>query len=140
MVKKKIMIIDDDTEFLKELTENLKLSGYDARPVTNGTYAVQLMEEIKPDVIILDLKMDGKNGFQVADELRDPVGLEKIPIIAMTGFYTGEELNSLIRILGINTCLQKPFETSEILARISEALRKKKKRKTKYSKRKKRDI
>ena len=68
MSKNKVMVVDDDIEFLEEIEETLKLSGFDTSVFTNGITALQMAQKIKPDIILLDLKMKEKSGFQVADD------------------------------------------------------------------------
>jgi len=60
MPKKKIMVIDDNKEFLEELQELLNLTGYDTVVFSDGTSALKMVSKIKPDVILLDLKLGKK--------------------------------------------------------------------------------
>ena len=101
LAKKRIMIVDDNIEFLEELKEMLVLSGYEAAAFYNGPSALEGAQRFKPDVILLDLKMDGMSGFQVADELKRIPETARTPIIAMTGYYTGKDHTLLINISGI---------------------------------------
>lgn len=120
-MNKKVMIVDDDKEFLEELKEMLELSGYDLVIVNDATCALDIACKKKPDIVLLDLKMPGKNGFQVADELRHSQELMHTPIIAMTGFFQDEYV-PLINTLGIKKCLKKPFNPLDVIAQIEEAL------------------
>ena len=65
MSKCKVMIVDDDSEFLQELKEMLDLSGYEVNAIKDPLQVQEEASRIKPDVIVLDLKMDGMNGFEV---------------------------------------------------------------------------
>lgn len=123
MPKKKIMIVDDDREFLEELKETLTSSGYDTTALSNSTSALKMVRKIKPDVILLDLKMQGKSGFQIANELKQLAETAHIPIIAMTAFYTEREYTILTNICGIKTCLIKPFNPLDVIAEIERALK-----------------
>ena len=123
MSKKKIMIIDDDKEFLEELKEMLNLSGYDTVTFSDGTSALEMISKIKPDLVLLDLKLRGKNGFQVAYELKSFPKTTDIPIIAMTAFYTEKEHAELMNMCGIQTSLIKPFDSQEALAKIEAVLK-----------------
>ena len=120
MSKKKIMIVDDDREFLEELTETLALSGYDTEAFSDGASALKMAHKIKPDVILLDLNMKEKSGFEVADELKYGSRTAHIPIIAMTAFYTGKEHALLMHMYGITTCLLKPFSPADLIAKIEQ--------------------
>ncbi len=70
MKKKTVLIIDDDRTLLNELKTMLQLNGYDAEVLDDTSRAVRVAEEIQPEVILLDLKMSGKSGFQIADDLK----------------------------------------------------------------------
>jgi len=123
--KKKIMIVDDDNEFLEELKQTLNLSGYDVAAFSDGTSALGIVSRVKPDVILLDLKLRGKSGFQVAYELKSFPETANIPIIAMTAYYTEEEHTELMNMCGIQTCLIKPFDLPDAIAKIEAFLKEK---------------
>jgi len=76
---------------------------------------------IKPDVILLDLKMPQMSGFQVADELRHLSEVSHIPVIAMSAFLK-DEYAALLNICGIKKCLKKPFHPLDVIAQIEEVL------------------
>ena len=116
------MIVDDDREFLEELREAMVLSGYDIITVDDPLLALDAASEAKPDVILLDLKMPGKNGFQLADELSHSQGLMQIPIIAMTGNFK-DEYAPLINMCNIRKCLKKPFDPAELISEIEYVLK-----------------
>ncbi len=121
MVKKKILIVDDDREFLEELQETLSLSGYEMVAVNDAGLALEIVRKTRPDVILLDLKMPAKSGFQVADEIKHFQETSHIPIIAMTGFFK-EDYVPLMGLFGITKCLKKPFLAQEVILEIELAL------------------
>ncbi|NQT95775.1 MAG: response regulator transcription factor [Candidatus Omnitrophica bacterium] len=115
---KKVMIIDDDKEFLDEITETLKLSGYEPIPLSESHKAVKEILKIKPDVVLLDLKMDVVSGFKIANELDKMPDKAKVPIIAITGVFTEKEHRLLMKTCGIAECLTKPFNPLDVIAAI----------------------
>ncbi|MDD2752390.1 MAG: response regulator [Candidatus Omnitrophica bacterium] len=121
MPDKKVLIVDDDKEFLEELKETLALSGYEMFAVNDSGLALNMATQVRPDVILIDLKMPKKTGFQLADELRHLSGLDHIPIIAMTGFFK-DSYGPLLNICGIKKCLKKPFNPLDIIMEIENAL------------------
>ena len=70
MASGKILIVDDDKEFLEELREVLVNTGYEVVAVADGIAASKAARVTRPDVILLDLRMKGMSGFEVADRLK----------------------------------------------------------------------
>jgi two-component system, response regulator PdtaR len=117
-MQRKIMIVDDDKLLLEELQETLTLNGYNVITVDNPIEVIEKIKETRPIAILLDLKMPGKSGFQVATELKRVSETSGIPIIAMSGAYNDAAYSPLMRICGIQTCLKKPFTSEEVLKAI----------------------
>ena len=89
--KPRIMIIDDNVELLEELENLLSMGGYEVTALSDGTKIFDIAIKDKPDLILLDLKMSPKSGFQIADEVRNSLFLKDVPVVAMTGFFTEKE-------------------------------------------------
>lgn len=121
-MKNKIMIVDDNKEFVEELKETLELSGYDVVTAEDSESVMDIARKNNPDLILLDLKMPKKSGFQVADELLHSSSFSNVPIIAMTGFFK-DDYGPLLNICGINRCLKKPFNPLDVIAQIETALK-----------------
>ncbi len=120
--KPRIMIVDDNAELLEELENLLKLGGYDVIAINDCTKAVDVALNHKPDLILLDLKMSPKSGFQIADEIRNSFFLKKIPVIAMTGFFTENQHFLMMKLCGIKTSILKPFRPINLITKIEFAL------------------
>lgn len=118
---KKILIVDDDREFLEELREMLQLSGYDPVTVNNAEEAVAVARKTVPSLVIVDLKMPRKSGFQVADELRHIDAFYETPIIAMSAYYK-VDYDPLLDVCGFARCLKKPFQPLDVIAEIEAVL------------------
>ncbi len=117
-----IMIVDDNVELLEELENLLKLGGYDVIAVSDGTKVFDIAMKNKPDLILLDLKMSPKSGFQIADEARNSVLLKDIPVVAMTGFFTEKQHFLMMKLCGIKTSILKPFRPLNLISKIEFAL------------------
>lgn len=115
------MIIDDDIDFLKELNEVLSLTGYDVVQVSDSEKAVGLIKSERPDLIMLDIKMPKKSGFDIASELKYFSGIIDVPIIAMSAFYK-EDFNYLLSVCGIRKCLKKPFNPLDAIMEIEKSI------------------
>jgi DNA-binding response OmpR family regulator len=127
MAQKKILVVDDDKEFLKELEETLVLSGYEVKAVNEAAGAFPAAAKTKPDLILLDLKMKGMTGFEVANKLKNYDNTMRIPIIAMSGFFTAEEDDTLLSFFEIHNYLHKPFNPLDIIIKIETVLKENKK-------------
>ena len=119
MRKTTVWVVDDDSEFLAELREALELSGYAAEAFPDAASVKQRLRETVPDVLLLDLKMDGQNGFELVLELKRLPRTEHLPVIAMTGHYTSREHASLLREGGISLLLVKPLNLADVIDRIA---------------------
>jgi len=124
MHKNRVMIVDDDKEFLDELHQTLSLNGYDVIKVNDSHRVIEIAGNHRPDIILLDLKMKHSNGFEIADELSRFNQTIDIPVVAMTGFFTENEHISLMSLCGIDKCITKPFSAEQVISTIESELRK----------------
>ena len=122
MESKKVLIVDDDKELLEELCETLNLCGYEVTTVSQSVDAVKLARETKPDVILLDLKMNKVNGFHIAKELKGAKATSGIPIIAMSGHFPIENQSVLLDMSSIDKAIKKPFGISELITELESVL------------------
>ena len=118
----RIMIVDDDVELLEELKEVLSFNNYQVEVMPNSALAFEVAEKLTPDLIILDLKMKPKSGFQLADEIRNSFKTKNIPIIAITGFFTEKEHILMMKLCGIKTFILKPFSPVNLITKVEFAL------------------
>ncbi len=117
-----IMIVDDNVELLEELENLLNLGGYHVIALSDGTKVLDAALKNKPDLILLDLKMSPKSGFQIADEARHSSFLKDIPVVAMTGFFTEKQHFLMMKLCGIKTSILKPFRPLNLITKIEFAL------------------
>lgn len=123
MEKRKVMIVDDDKEFLEEFQEALKLSDYEIIPVNDPMLALGVCSSQKPDVILLDIKMPKKSGFLLADEFKNSLEFKDVPIIAMSGCFKNKD-SAFLSIYGFRSYMEKPFNPVDAVIKIEEALNK----------------
>lgn len=112
-----IMIIDDDMHINDMLTQALTNEGYSVSRAFSGTEALMLLENEKPDLILLDLMLPGLTGEQLLPQIKD------IPVIVVSAKADVADKVSLL-MNGACDYLTKPFDLNELLARITVALRK----------------
>ena len=120
MSKKHILIAEDDLHIRNGLVALLQAEGYDTFVAKDGEEAVKRACERQPDLILLDIMMPKKSGYEACTEIR--AHYPRTPIIMLTA--KGEEIDKVLGLgLGADDYITKPFGTRELLARLSAVLR-----------------
>jgi len=115
----RVLVVDDDPSHVKMISYLLREEGYDVRSADNGTAALQLVEREVPDLVILDVMMPDLDGFEVCRRIRQK---GEVPIIFLSA--RGETADKVAALqLGADDYLAKPFEWSELLARVKAVMR-----------------
>ena len=115
----KILVVDDETSVTELIGYNLEKAHYEVLVAHDGEAALQIAQEQKPDLILLDLMLPKIDGLDVCRELRKT---SQVPIIMVTA--RGEEADRVIGLeLGADDYLCKPFSMRELMARIKAVLR-----------------
>ncbi|MEK2689617.1 response regulator transcription factor [Bdellovibrio sp. GT3] len=120
LAAKKIVIVDDYEESCKLLSEILS-STYDCKYTSDSMSAMQLINEQKPDLILLDYKMPGMLGVDVCREVREQAEIKNTPIIFVSGAATIDERIKAFET-GANDFISKPFHVKELILRIKARL------------------
>ncbi|NMB21239.1 MAG: response regulator transcription factor [Firmicutes bacterium] len=119
MVKQKVLIVDDEVSIQELIRFNLEQAGFDTEVAGDGLEAIEKFESYKPDLIVLDLMLPGKDGYDVCKEIRRT---SNVPIIMLTAKET--ELERVLGLeLGADDYMTKPFSPLELVARIKAVLR-----------------
>ncbi len=115
----RILIIDDDVQLCRYLAELLGRQGQEinTEQVHNGFEAGHRLHTFKPDIVLLDLMMPGIDGYQVCAAIKSDVETRHIRVIAMTGFYSQDNIDRIIQA-GAETCLAKPIDRNGLLEKI----------------------
>jgi len=114
-----IMVVDDEQTILRLLKRTLEPEGYGVIMADNGRAALDLFEEHRPDLVILDVTMPGLDGFQVLHLIRQRANVPVIMLSARREVTTKRDT----LVLGADDYICKPFHTGELLARIKAKLR-----------------
>jgi CheY-like chemotaxis protein len=112
MMKKKILIIDDDYDILEPLSLILKNEGYIVETITKGQQTYTKVTEFKPDLILLDILMSGSDGRTICKKLKQTNATKHIPIILMSA-HPGAENDA--KVCGADDMIPKPFETEDLI-------------------------
>ncbi len=115
-----VMIVDDEKYVRESLGKILSKEGYEIRSSATGDEALNLLNEIKPDVILLDFKMPGLDGVEVCKRIRANENTKNIPIIMITA-YPHEKTEALRA--GVDDFLDKPADPLDVCMRIKCVLK-----------------
>lgn len=119
MGKKKILVVDDEPDFLEVITTRLEAYDYDVTTASNGDEALDKIKNNKPDVILLDILMPGSDGLDVLKKIRKIDN--KIPIYMITAFSTDERFR-MANKLGASGFIVKTNDLSKEINNITAAL------------------
>jgi CheY-like chemotaxis protein len=119
---KKILIIDDEAVNRAVMEDYLTAFDYKVTMAKNGNEGLEMLSRITPDLVLLDINMPGKDGFQTLAEIKDHPEFSEIPVLLLSSFdRTNLKVKGLE--LGAEDYITRPFEKAEFLARIRAALR-----------------
>ena len=116
----KVLIIEDEPNIRELVLYNLKQNGYQGIEVEDGLRGIEMVRSEKPDLILLDVMLPGKNGYDICKELRAEG--HRTPIIMLTA--KNDEIDKVLGLeFGADDYISKPFGIRELMARIKAVLR-----------------
>jgi DNA-binding response OmpR family regulator len=116
---KKIMIIDDEPDSVKLVTIRLKSAGYDVISSTTCDDALRMLETELPDLILLDVIMPGKDGYELCNEIKSEEKMRHIPIILFTAKADQKShLKTNAEFIAADDYILKPFDPANLLEKI----------------------
>ncbi|MEN9383939.1 MAG: Transcriptional regulatory protein WalR [Pseudomonadota bacterium] len=116
-----ILIADDEPNILISLEFLMRREGYTVRVARDGQEALDAMETEKPDLLLLDVMMPRKTGFDVCREVRAHATLKNTPILMLTAKGRDTDVAQGLS-LGANAYMTKPFSTKELVDKVREIL------------------
>ncbi len=124
---KKILVVDDEPDFVRIILSKLKAQGYEAISAVNGKEAVKAAQEQKPDLIVMDIVMPDMEGTDAVRLLHADPGTANIPIIFISGAMVNLQENEETRQATINgkhfTAFAKPFKAERLISEIENIFR-----------------
>jgi DNA-binding response OmpR family regulator len=118
----KVLIIEDNLEIRENTAEMLNLEGFSVSTANEGERGIELARFEKPDIILCDIMMPGRNGYEICAELKKDPLTAGIPVIFVSA-RTESKDKELGRIAGASAYLNKPFELNNLLETISACLK-----------------
>ncbi len=110
------MIIDDEVDFTRLIKSNLEMTGkYEVKTENRGPFGLVAAKEFKPDLILLDVMMQGADGGDVCSWLNNDDATKKIPVIFLTAIVNKEEVKESGGIIGGHRFIAKPVDTEKLI-------------------------
>ncbi len=120
---KKVLFIEDEPSLRKSIKKILEEHHYLFLGADNGESGIQTAKKELPDLILLDLILPKKNGFEVLDELKDNPSTAKIPVIILTNLNQSQDIEKALSAGAISYLVKANYSLSEILDKIKNILR-----------------
>jgi PAS domain S-box-containing protein len=118
----RVLVVDDEQDFIELVTEILKREGYDVDTALSGEEALQFLEEGQTDLILLDLMMPEMDGFDLCKKLGDNPKTSKIPIIMVTVKGDFESIENAYKCMSVKNYITKPFEKENLIKIVGDVL------------------
>lgn len=116
-MSRRILIVDDEPNIVTSLEFLMRGSNYDVRVARNGEEALQLAASFRPNVVLLDVMMPQRSGFEVCQKIRENPGLRDVKIVMLTA--KGREVEKDRGLdLGANAYVTKPFSTKDLMSTV----------------------
>jgi signal transduction histidine kinase len=117
----RIMIVDDETAVREVLRGILTDNGYTVESVKSATEAILRLQEVPPDLVLLDIVLPDRSGFEVCRHIRNTEGIAELPVILMTGYGDKESRKQGIEAAA-DDFLTKPIDPTEFVQRVSNII------------------
>jgi len=118
---RRVLIVDDEPNIVTSLEFLMRGGDYEVRVALNGAEALRLADSFRPDVILLDVMMPQRSGFEVCQKIRENPVLRDVKIIMLTAKGRDAERDRGLD-LGANAYVTKPFSTKELVNTVRELL------------------
>jgi len=116
---KKILVIDDEPDSIKVVKIRLEASGYSVLTAANHDEAFRILENTIPDLILLDVMMPGRDGYEICNEIKSQEKTRKVPIILFTAKQDQKaHLKSNAEFIAADDYILKPYEAEKLLKKI----------------------
>ncbi|RMG95106.1 MAG: response regulator [Deltaproteobacteria bacterium] len=119
-----ILIVEDDPVSAEVLSTYLEAHGYETRTARTGPEALQMYKTARPDLMLVDVQLPYRNGFEVTHEIRKMPEGRDVPVVLMSAVYTSAERGKAYAAKGLRAqdFLVKPFDLDTMLTRVRELL------------------
>jgi DNA-binding response OmpR family regulator len=123
MNEKTILIIEDEKTLQKALAEYLKEENFDVLSALDGEAGVELAKKEKPDLVILDIVLPKKDGFQVLEEIKNNEETKNIPVMLLTNLESVEDIQKAFDKGATTYLVKSEYKLEDIVKKINETLK-----------------
>jgi CheY-like chemotaxis protein len=121
-MKSRVLIIEDDPVLGSVITEKLNASGYDASLVTDGAVGIETVRKTHPDIILLDILLPTKNGYEIMEEISRDEGIRNIPVVIISNSGQPVEIERMIKLGAKDYLIKAQFTPEEVLEKVRTQL------------------
>lgn len=119
---KTILFIEDEPNLQKTVGRYLEDEGYEVKSALDGELGLKIAKERKPALILLDLILPKKDGFEVLKELKADLGTKDIPVMILTNLETSADVEKALSLGATNYLVKANYELAEVVKKIKTAL------------------
>lgn len=119
---KKVLFIDDDPSLVKTLKESVEKEGIECSVAFDGETGIEMTKKEKPDLILLDLILPKKSGFDVLSEIKQQDELKSIPVIVLTNLEDGKDIEKVLSLGADSYLVKANYSLEEIVKKIKERI------------------
>jgi len=125
-IKKKILLAEDDKFISKAYKAGLEKAGFEVITSLDGDAALEDIKSKNPDIILLDIIMPGKNGFEIMSEIKSDENLKKIPVIVLSNLGQESDIKKGDELGAVDYMIKSNFSMKEVIEKIKFHLAKQK--------------
>lgn len=118
----KIVIVEDEEILLKVLEEKFEKAGFDVAVATDGAQAIPIIQKSNPDIVLLDLVLPKKHGFEVLQDLKSNSNLKTIPVIALSNLGQDEDIKKALRLGAEDYIVKTQHPINEVVEKVKNCL------------------
>ncbi|MEJ1990570.1 MAG: response regulator [Maritimibacter sp.] len=116
---KRIVLIEDEPNIVEAISFILSRDGWAVTPHANGETAAETVRNVRPDVVVLDVMLPGRSGYDILRDLRADPAFAALPVLMLTARGQKKD-RELADALGVTRFMTKPFSNAEVLAALNE--------------------
>ncbi|OWK26772.1 MAG: hypothetical protein US76_03570 [Parcubacteria group bacterium GW2011_GWA2_38_13b] len=120
---KTILFVEDEPTLQKVAGEILRQEGFIVKSATDGEEALRLIKTEKPDLVLLDLILPKKDGFEVLKEIKSDTQTKNIPVIILTNLESTQDVERALELGAMNYLVKANYELNDIVKRVKDVLK-----------------